>query len=198
MYSEQTSYTRQWPYDDKTSGQALQQKIQKENSRSVFLSPNDMFLFAKSKRSTQLLYFCLSPGYYSQFTVVNKLLCIELRQCFLCPLTFPPAGSQQSSTATIVVAIRPLACLSTWWYKCLSSTVIVHLLFERRQTLKQRMHTHKINYSKWRQLTHRTIYIYIYIVIHRQTVSFYQNSSVWLDTQDARSRDRNPSNFTLD
>ena len=40
--------------------------------------------------------------------------------------------------------------------------------------------------------------INIYIVIHRQTVSFYQNSSVWLDTQDARSRDRNPSNFTLD
>ena len=38
----------------------------------------------------------------------------------------------------------------------------------------------------------------IYIVIHRQTVSFYQNSSVWLDTQDARSRDRNPSNFPLD
>ena len=37
-----------------------------------------------------------------------------------------------------------------------------------------------------------------YTVIHRQTVSFYQNSSVWLDTQDARSRDRNPSNFTLD
>ena len=26
------------------------------------------------------------------------------------------------------------------------------------------------------------VYIYIYIVIHRQTVSFYQNSSVWLDT----------------
>ena len=46
------------------------------------------------------------------------------------------------------------------------------------------------------------VYIYrlirIYIVIHRQTVSFYQNASVWLDTQDARSRDRNPSNFTLD
>ena len=42
------------------------------------------------------------------------------------------------------------------------------------------------------------IYIYIYIVIHRQTVSFYRNSSVWLDTQDARSLDRNPSNFTLD
>ena len=42
------------------------------------------------------------------------------------------------------------------------------------------------------------IYIYIYIVIHRQTVLFYQNSSVWRDTQDARSRDRNQSNFTLD
>ena len=45
---------------------------------------------------------------------------------------------------------------------------------------------------------HPGIYIYIYIVIHRQTVSFYQNSSVWLETLDARSRDRNPSNFTLD
>ena len=27
-----------------------------------------------------------------------------------------------------------------------------------------------------------------YIVIHRESVSFYQNSSVWLDTQDALSR----------
>ena len=45
---------------------------------------------------------------------------------------------------------------------------------------------------------HAQIYIYIYRVIHRQTVSFYQNSSVWLDTQDARSWDRNPSNFMLD
>ena len=36
------------------------------------------------------------------------------------------------------------------------------------------------------------IYIYIYLVIHRR---IYQNSSVWLD---ARSRDRNPSNFTSD
>ena len=42
------------------------------------------------------------------------------------------------------------------------------------------------------------IKFHILIVIHRQTVSFYQNSSVWLDSQDARSRDRNPSNFTLD
>ena len=38
----------------------------------------------------------------------------------------------------------------------------------------------------------------VYIVIHRETVSFYQNSSVWLDTQDARGWDRSPSNFTLD
>ena len=45
---------------------------------------------------------------------------------------------------------------------------------------------------------HVSQYIYIYSVIHRQTVSFYQNSSVWLDTQDPRSWDRNPSNFTLD
>ena len=45
--------------------------------------------------------------------------------------------------------------------------------------------------------THTHTHIFLY-VIHRQTVSFYQNSSVWLDTQDARSQDRNPSNFTLD
>ena len=30
------------------------------------------------------------------------------------------------------------------------------------------------------------IYIYIYIVIQRQTVSLYHNSSVWLDTLQAR------------
>ena len=40
--------------------------------------------------------------------------------------------------------------------------------------------------------------IYIYIVIQRQTVSLYHNSSVWLDTQDASSWNRNLANFTLD
>ena len=47
-------------------------------------------------------------------------------------------------------------------------------------------------------LTHqvRTINLFqIYIVMHRQTVSLYHNSSVWLDTQDASSWDRNPPNF---
>ena len=42
------------------------------------------------------------------------------------------------------------------------------------------------------------IYIYIYIIIHRQTVSLYYNSSVWLDTQDVWSWDWNLPNFTLD
>ena len=37
---------------------------------------------------------------------------------------------------------------------------------------------------------------YMYIVIHRQAVSFYQNCSVWLDTQGASSWDPNPPNFT--
>ena len=36
------------------------------------------------------------------------------------------------------------------------------------------------------------------IVLHRQTVLMYENSSVWLDTQDASSWDRKPPNFTLD
>ena len=34
-----------------------------------------------------------------------------------------------------------------------------------------------------------------YIVIYRQTVSLYHNSSVWLDTWNASSRDRNPPNY---
>ena len=42
------------------------------------------------------------------------------------------------------------------------------------------------------------IYINIYIVIHRQTVSLYPNSSVWLDTPDASNSDCNPPNFMLD
>ena len=37
--------------------------------------------------------------------------------------------------------------------------------------------------------THAHIYIYIYIVIHRQTISLYYKSSVWLDTRDASSWD---------
>ena len=52
--------------------------------------------------------------------------------------------------------------------------------------------------GRWLDITNLSIILSIYIVIHRQTVSFYQNSSVWLDTLDARSRDQNPSNFTLD
>ena len=39
------------------------------------------------------------------------------------------------------------------------------------------------------------VYMYIFIGIHRQTVSLYHNSSVWLDTRDAPSRDRNPHNY---
>ena len=40
--------------------------------------------------------------------------------------------------------------------------------------------------------------MYIYIVIHRHTVSLYHNSSVWLDTLDVWSWDRNLPNFMLD
>ena len=40
------------------------------------------------------------------------------------------------------------------------------------------------------------IYIYIYTVIHKQTVSLYHNSSVGLDSRDASSQDQNPPNFT--
>ena len=42
------------------------------------------------------------------------------------------------------------------------------------------------------------LYIYIYIIFHRQTVLLYYNSSVWLDTLDASSWDRIPPTFLLD
>ena len=48
---------------------------------------------------------------------------------------------------------------------------------------------------------HRKLFIYgyIYTYIYIQTVSFYQNSSVWLDPQDCfEAGIRNPSNFTID
>ena len=49
--------------------------------------------------------------------------------------------------------------------------------------------------SGGRQFLHRMLnppWGSVCIVIHRKIVWFYQNSSVWLDMQDARSRDRNP------
>ena len=49
--------------------------------------------------------------------------------------------------------------------------------------------THTNTHPPTHTLTY--IYIYIYIYCHPQSVSFYQNSSVWLDRQDSRSWDRN-------
>ena len=40
--------------------------------------------------------------------------------------------------------------------------------------------------------------VYIYIYCHLQAVSLYNDSPVWLDTQNATSWDRNAPNFTLD
>ena len=42
------------------------------------------------------------------------------------------------------------------------------------------------------------IHIYICIVIHRQTVSFYHKSFVWIAMQNASSSDWNLPNFTQD
>ena len=58
--------------------------------------------------------------------------------------------------------------------------------------------THYIYNIILHQFVYIYIYIHTYIVIHRQTVSLYHNSSEWIDTQDASSWDRNPPNFTLD
>ena len=51
-------------------------------------------------------------------------------------------------------------------------------------------------YKKVWGLIECTTYIYIYIVIYRQSVSLYHNSSVWLDPRNASSWDRNPVDFT--
>ena len=41
------------------------------------------------------------------------------------------------------------------------------------------------------------ICICVFVVIHRQTVSFYRSSSVCLDMRDASSWERNPADFVL-
>ena len=43
----------------------------------------------------------------------------------------------------------------------------------------------------WRSECYTHTHTYIYIVIHRQTVSLYQNSSVWLNRLDSSSWDSN-------
>ena len=40
--------------------------------------------------------------------------------------------------------------------------------------------------------------ILVYIVIYREIISLYHNSSVWLDMPVASSWDRNPPNFKFD
>ena len=65
-----------------------------------------------------------------------------------------------------------------------------NILNSQESTTILNAHTKKV----WKCIV-CTSYIYIYIVINRQTVSLYRNSSVWLD---ASSWDRNPPNFTLD
>ena len=67
------------------------------------------------------------------------------------------------------------------------SEIWIHVLFffkaVRLEKTPKKTHTH----------THLYIYIYIYILSSTgRSVSFYQNSSVWLDILDSRSWDRNP------
>ena len=56
----------------------------------------------------------------------------------------------------------------------------------------------RVKLSVQAPLGHMGLSCYIYIVIHRQTVSLYRKSSVWLQTKGAWSWGRNPPNFTLD
>ena len=49
---------------------------------------------------------------------------------------------------------------------------------------------------KFRPLFQKEHLIYI-IIIHREIVLLYYNSSVWLATKDVSIWDRNPSDFTL-
>ena len=62
-----------------------------------------------------------------------KTYCFSLTQLLyslsfswrLCLSTFTMTGSQQGPTTTIDVAIQPLTCSSTWWYKCLFGAAMV-------------------------------------------------------------------------
>ena len=65
-------------------------------------------------------------------------------------------------------------------------------------TLFRRLTMHLNDSSSIVFILRTILFLNIYIVIHRQTVALYHNSSVWLDTEDAWSWDRNPPNYTLD
>ena len=113
----------QWRQNQWTSMFELQQKIKKkiQGLCLLSLSHHDLFLLAQPTWSTQLSY---SLFFSRRLLVVLKIsLCRELRQSFLCSLTFPTTRSQQDLTTTIDVAIRPLTRSSMWWYKCLLNTL---------------------------------------------------------------------------
>ena len=67
-----------------------------------------------------------------------------------------------------------------------------------REKWRERVRDIHASSTTWWWWWYIYIYIYIYIVIHRQTVSLYHNSSVWLDMQDASNWGQNPPNFKLD
>ena len=56
----------------------------------------------------------------------------------------------------------------------------VRMMVTETETLTSTLHHNIFTYLDYVIFCY--LHIYIYIVIHRQTVSFYQNSSVWLDT----------------
>ena len=95
----------------------------------------------------------------------------------------------------VYFSFAPVISASTHRYVNYSDIQVLMMVTET-ETLMSTLNHNKFTYLDYVFFCY--LHIYIYIVIHRQTVSFYQNSSVWLDPQDARSRDRNPSNFTID
>ena len=97
------------------------------------------------------------------------------RTAFRQAVEFVCEGNRSSSS---ICSVR--RCYISWWWLshgggCILLAVDLDKLF-----------THD-----GRIYIYTYIYIYIYIVIPRQTVSFCQNSSVWLDKLDSRSWDRN-------
>ena len=98
-----------------------------------------------------------------------------------CPEDLPRAMNDREEWRERVRDIRATSAIWWWWQ---NQTF--------RTTNKNDKH-HILRYRK--HIANWYFYLYIYIVIHRQNVSLYHNSSVWLDTRGARSRDRNPTDF---
>ena len=108
-----------------------------------------------------------------------------------CPLMIYLMGIYEMSVSYIYISCIHLVYIYIYIYIYIWYTSYIYIY------IYIYIHTHIHIYTTINLWNSINIKYKIY-VIHRQTVSLYHNSSVWLDTQDALSWDWNLPKFTLD